>query len=403
MATERPFLVVSDLHLAKDDSGEAAGDLAELLGRHRTHEWIVNGDGLALSSDPPGFPLSESLESIFAAHRTLAQALRSQLLGGGAVTWVAGNHDAALMHADAREVLLRSLRLERGDLRICPWFLRRDGVHIEHGHRFDPDNAPVHPLIGWSLETEPLGVALTRRFIAPNAAFAFAHAHETTVVRGLVRAFGVFGARTPFLLARYFRTAFELCREASRRSRQSDATEGACLQALERFAAELAEEAAEPNPALLETLAALGPTPTHYRFGPTFMRLYFDRVFAGVLATGGGGLGFALRRAPIIGPSLLAVSACSAAYLALSTLRAPNRYRGAPEERLRQGAELIANTTQADLVVLGHTHKPELGSRYTNLGSFAYAPEAGRPYLVGEPGARPELRWYRSADGATAE
>ena len=72
-------------------------------------------------------------------------------------------------------------------------------MHVEHGHAYDPDNAPTHPLVVPSVATEPLGVALTRRFLAPNRAFDFAHATEITPFEALARAARVFGTRMPLL------------------------------------------------------------------------------------------------------------------------------------------------------------------------------------------------------------
>src|SRR5690606_21193980 len=100
---------------------------------------------------------------------------------------------------------------------VSPWFVRRGGVHIEHGHLWDRDNAPLHPLDDWSAATEPLGVALMRRFVARRGALEFAHAHDTTPVAGLARAFALYRFRAPLVIAQYFATAGALCFEAGKR------------------------------------------------------------------------------------------------------------------------------------------------------------------------------------------
>src|SRR6185369_877190 len=169
------------------------------------------------------------------------------------------------------------------------WFLRHGTVHVEHGHAYDPDNAPTHPLIAPTTGTEPLGVALTRRFLAPNNAFDFAHATEITPVEALVRAWHAFGFNMPLVLVRYFSTASHFCREAGWRP-------------------ELAREQERGDAALPGLVTALGldrdtlqrllddrPRPTHESFERSFFRLYFDRIVATLGTAGGIGLGIAAR------------------------------------------------------------------------------------------------------------
>ena len=133
-----------------------------------------------------------------APHEELRASLRAQLAAGHPVTLVPGNHDADVARAGMRDALLGWLELgEDAPLDVVPWFVRRDGVHVEHGHVYDPDNAPTHPLVPPAPDTEPLGVALTRRFLAPNQAFDFAHATEITPLDALIARGRVFGARMP--------------------------------------------------------------------------------------------------------------------------------------------------------------------------------------------------------------
>ena len=84
-------------------------------------------------------------------------------------------------------------------LTTFPWFIRRAGVHIEHGHFYDPDNAPNHPLSQWDHRTEPLGVALTRRFIAPNGAMMFAGAYQVTPMAGFMQVLSEYRLRAPLV------------------------------------------------------------------------------------------------------------------------------------------------------------------------------------------------------------
>src|SRR5262249_54131180 len=146
----------------------------------------------------------------------LVSAIKRHLTSGHALTLIAGNHDAGVVTRGTRERLLELCGAQaESRLRIEPWFIRRGGVHVEHGHVYDPDNAPAHPLAAWSPETEPLGISLTRRFLSPHNAFTFAHAHHTTPLEGLKHAFKTFGTRAPLMVVHYFATASRLTAEAA--------------------------------------------------------------------------------------------------------------------------------------------------------------------------------------------
>ncbi len=153
------------------------------------------------------------------------------------------------MAGGVREALLQKLELlPNAALEIAPWFVRRAQVHIEHGHFYDPDNAPAHPLAEWSPETEPLGIAITRRFVRPSGAYHFSHAHDTTPLAGIAKAFRVYGARTPLIITEWFQVAAGLCKETRQRGR-FDAERAAGQVALEGFA-----ELVELSPAVLHAL-----------------------------------------------------------------------------------------------------------------------------------------------------
>ena len=320
-------------------------------------------------SDRAGSDPARSLAALLAPHTELAAALRAHLQAGHPLTLLGGNHDAGV--ATTRAALLAWLELtDAAPLTLPVWFVRRSGVHIEHGHVFDPDNAPTHPLAGWSAHTEPLGIALTRRFLAPSGAMAFAHAHETTPLAGFLRTFRLYGLRAPVVVARYFATAIALCLEAGKQpGLDAERTLGAAR--LESFAREHAL-----CPESLARLAEAVPAPRHHDARETFERLYFDRIGAFVLMTGAGlaALGGSTPAA------LMAVA--SAAFLGYSVSQGVSRYNGEPERRLRDGAALVRQLTGAESVILGHTHREDEAPGYVNTGSFAFSRPMGRPYLL---------------------
>jgi len=379
-----PLAIASDVHLTREGSAASAERLAKLLATHAGHELVLAGDIFNLSLDVPSRDPAESVQSIVAQYPELVRALTAHLKAGHAVTLIGGNHDAGVVAPDTRARLLALCELGDARLAIEPWFIRRGAVHVEHGHVYDPDNAPAHPLAAWSPETEPLGISLTRRFLSPHDAFAFAHAHHTTPLQGLKRAFETFGARAPLMVMHYFATSSRLAAEAAVPERLgAEKARGAAA------VAGFAERTGLP-PALVQALLEALPRPTHEAFSNTFFRLYFDRVLATLGMAGGaarvlfGGLaGGALGGA-------LALS--SALYLRRSWQQGVDRYSSLPVERLYAGAELVRRVTGAETVIFGHTHCEDEADGYINSASFTYTGRRGAPYLHVDPDGTVERR-----------
>jgi len=373
----RPLIVTSDLHLSVEASAGTVQALTHLIRGNPEHELILAGDVFNLSWEAPGSSAAEAILSVLSAYPELQSALREHLSGGAPLTLVAGNHDAGIMAAKLREALLQKLELSSETaLEIAPWFVRRGSVHVEHGHFYDPDNAPAHPLAEWTPETEPLGIAITRRFVRPSGAHHFSHAHDTTPLAGITKAFRMYGARTPLIIAQWFQVAGKLCVETRRQDRFEQEI-NAGKAALESFA-----ELVQLEPNVLCTLLESGAVPTHRNFKKTFMRLYFDRVFASssLLLSTAAYLAWKSRAAGIV--SLLA-----GMYLIQSVQRTGNRYEDLPVERLRAAAQRVRELTGAKAVIFGHTHQVDEVPGYANSGSFGYS-QHGRPYVrVSESGA----------------
>lgn len=366
----QPLIVASDLHLSVDASAGTVRDLARLLERYPGHELILAGDVFNLSWEAPGHSAVEAVLALLGAFPSLKAALRQHLANGNRLTFLAGNHDTGVMAAELREALLKTLELlPTSALEIAPWFVRRAGVHVEHGHFYDPDNAPAHPLAEWSPETEPLGIAITRRFVRPSGVYHFSHAHETTPVAGIAKAFRIYGARTPLIIAQWFQVAAKLCLETRERDRFAP-EHAAGTARLEDFG-----KLVELDPARLRELLESGAVPTHRDFRKTFMRLYFDRVFAtgGLLLSAAAYLAWKSRAGGLAG--LLA-----GLYLIQSVQRTGNRYEDLPATRLRAAAQRVRELTGANAVIFGHTHRVDLVPGYANSGSFGYS-EQGRPYV----------------------
>lgn len=366
----RRLVVLSDLHLGRAAEAAQSRDLSRVIEQHAGDEIVLAGDSFDLSRDPPREPPLASLAQLLAAQPALRGALRAHLVAGHPVTLVGGNHDAALCTEGARDVVLQWLELTDAPLTLEPWFIRRGDVHVEHGHLYDPDNAPTHPLAPWTHDTEPLGIALTRRFLVPSGAYAFAHASETKPLAGLLRTFRLYGSRAPAVVARYFATAIRLTLDAGRQpGLETERAEGSAR--LQEYAARVGSDATALA-ALLKGVAA----PRHHDRRDTFLRLYFDRVIPFVALVGATPLAIAGSAPAAV------VAGVSAATLGVSLLGGVGRYDGEPVRRLRDAAALVADFTGATRVVMGHTHQEDEHGGYVNAGSFAYSRRDARPYLV---------------------
>jgi UDP-2,3-diacylglucosamine pyrophosphatase LpxH len=381
-ALQRPLVIVSDTHLGPESPERTARDLAALISAHPGAELVLAGDVFDLSFAPRHERSAELLTTLLGRAPELGTALHRHVSVGAPITVLPGNHDAALGERPVANVFRSRLGLV-ADAPVCvsPWFLRRGDVHVEHGHVYDPDNAPVHPLAEWNGRTEPLGVALTRRFVAATGASVFSHADDATPVSSLARAFRVYGPRAPGMIARYFKTALALCAESGPALAEHAARERSFGdEQLGAFA-----RSVDVSPDAVSNLVSLAPSPTHLRRQDVFLRLYFDRVFATLLLA-------ASTAAIPVRPSASLLSIASLAYLAGSTLRGKDRYGALPRRRLADGAARIRELTGARVVVLGHTHHSVVADGYLNTGSFAFPRGQGRPYVTVDEHGRAELR-----------
>lgn len=361
-------VLLSDLHLNAKSRESTARALQTVLARHPTCHLVLNGDVFELSAFPAHAPLESALACILEAQPEFVSSIQAHLERGAQVTFVAGNHDAGLVQLEA--ALAATLGTAHARPKVVPWFMRLGSVHVEHGHVYDPDNAPLHPLADFRSETEPLGAALMRRFITHAGALEFAHAHDTTPVQGVARAFRIYGARAPGLIARYFATAFALCWEAA--TRRGHERELAYLEGQPRVSALAVEQALSFE--RVETLLASMPAPTHAHFTRLFARLYFDAIFVGLAGTA------ALARFALLGsPPALGALALASGYLAAAQPK--RRYQGRPCKELRTAAHEVARLTEASQVVFGHTHVEEDDGVYFNLGTFTYS-RGPRSYAV---------------------
>jgi len=154
MAYRRPERAV-DAHLA------AAIDRAVTQAGGRGIDVVLGGDFLDLDAPLEDAPDLDARAEPGALHATLATLrdhpivfleLARSISRGARVVFVPGNHDAQLAFPAVRLAVAQALGVPYGDdrrLRFAAWFHRVDGVHVEHGHVYDPfcTMSRLHPAL----------------------------------------------------------------------------------------------------------------------------------------------------------------------------------------------------------------------------------------------------------------
>lgn len=367
------MVALGDVHLTRTTPRTVSDDLARLIEKHSDARLVIAGDLFDLSADSPKLPLDRAIDEVLTTHASVKAALGRHLEQGSEVWLVSGNHDAALGFADFRAGLEKSLDLSaaaRKRLRTTPWFFREGFLHIEHGHLFDPDNAPTHPLV---LGEASLGVHFVEQFIAPTGAYRYLNMNDETPLKLFLSAFSFYGPRAPYVIYRYFHAAIHaVVRSGPAFRKRSKKEEPLGEEELARFT-----EALGISPDMARSLLDLGARPTLASVSRTFSRLYFDRVLSTIAMT--AGLSAAALGHKRAGKTVFSLGALA---MASSWARGHNRYQGTTAEQLAEGAQKIVNATNARLVIFGHTHREALGENYANTASFAFPRGApGRPYL----------------------
>lgn len=349
-------LVLGDLHLSSHTPKGVERDLERLLKEHGGSRVVFAGDFFDLSAEA-GKP--RDLATGFAAHPRTKAALAHHVDRGGELVFLSGNHDPEI--ASITDFFPRGVR-------VSPWFFRDGGLHVEHGHLYDPDNAPAHPLAS---ARGTLGVHFVEEFIAKTGAFAYLNANDKTPLELFWNAFRWYGRRGPFVVYTYFEAAFAALAKSGRF--WTGAEDAARAEAsLTRFLEDAGVDEATAR-ALMDERA----TPTMTSLRDTVARLYLDRVTATVSILAGLGA-FAVGRRKLAA----VLGAAGIAGLVFSWSRGHDRYGGKVPARLDAAADRVRRAAGADLVVFGHAHEIADRDGYSNTASFAFPRGTpGRPFL----------------------
>jgi predicted phosphodiesterase len=372
-ADNEPILVLSDVHLSAIVQPEREEAVCDLLLRHPGLDVVFLGDLFEFSSAKAS-DVGGELAQIVRANPRLQAALRQRTASGAHVYLAVGNHDAELMN------LQTELRHSFGTRTVLvPWFLRFGGVHLEHGHVFDADNAPLHPLAPYCRAHESLGAALMRSVVVGLDVRGFAHAHHLTPLLAAFRAVRLLNFRLPVVVCR---GVFILGALVVRAAWGRWGARGRARTAGERVVAVPAARGGLPLDSLQRLLREVA-APTNATALGMIWRLYLDIPIALGLAALCG-LCSAGSHVAILGAGLSLTYAVASGFGLWSRITRVARYVP-PLEALARGADAVIRLTGASRVVFGHTHVEYDDGVYFNLGSFGYGGPRGRPYAVITP------------------
>jgi hypothetical protein len=349
--------------------------LVALLANDPDAHVVFAGDTLDFAAEGSNDD-ARAAKKLIAAFPELTRAIAERAARGVTTTFLAGNHDASVASPQVLAAIHEALGLssaDRSNVRASPWFTRvgsRGEVHVEHGHVFDPDGAPAHPLA--PDVRDDVGIRILKRFVVPIGGHDLVHANAEPPLNLLVRVFRTYGPRAPYVVAKYIQAAVVTATESGRRfPLETDRVEG--RKRMESFAAEV-----ELDRDVLDKLVDAHATPTMARFTSACLRLYLDRVSACAAMAIGTATAIAVPPMLPIGASVATLGALS---LAASLVAGVDRYGGRASEKLASGAQSTIAITGARAVVMGHIHVPIDAGAYRNTGSFAFSADGARPYI----------------------
>jgi len=343
-------------------------------------------------------------------HAPVMHALSAFLRAGNQLVVVPGNHDADF-HWDAVQAEFRTALSSGGgvlpaQIQFSSWFYYEEGViYLEHGHQYDTYCSHDHVLYPVSPKdprrtTCSLSDILVRYVVRPTRGMTEG-GHDQMRASDYIRfalSLGLSGMLA--LVGRFLavlRAALQLWQEHSSEALQRVRREHE--RKLQLFG-----EARQFRIERLLELVRLQLPPLTRSFAGIVSSLMLDHVLLGLAIL--GALAASLIWLDHWGTAL---GCGTGLVLSLSVLRRTwlRRESVEPSSMLRDRAGSVARLFPAAVVVMGHTHLPEVRptdvqSTYVNLGGWAEeeAPEGRLPAL---PATRTHLVLTRAAAGPTAQ
>lgn len=334
-------------------------------------------------------------------HSEVFAALARFAASGNTVVVVRGNHDVdfhwrAVQEEFAAIVTRHDARAE-GSVEFADWFYYEEGrVFIEHGHQYDDycsHDHLLHPVLPGDPRRSfrSLSDILLRYVVRPTRGLTES-GHEKATALDYLRFGARLGSRGMLALGGRFVVAIAAL-IAVWRDHFSDAARWVQKEHERRMA--LLAEARQISVIKLRALASLQRPPVTRSLLRILAGVMLDRVAMATFALIALAALVIARWTPELG---IAISLLALGVVALSWLW--RRARGAiePSAALREGAARVAALFPTALVVMGHTHLPEIRTlregeaahTYVNLGAWAEedAPDGTAPHL---PASRTHL------------
>ncbi len=379
--------------------GERGANFTELTGEELSH-------GLGGAADHA----LAKLRLVMTHHAAVMDALARFIAAGHELMIVPGNHDADWHWDDVQVEFRRSLALSAGvhaeRIQFSPWFYYEEGlIYLEHGHQYDGYCSHDHVLYPVSPSdprrtTRSLSDILVRYVVRPTRGMTEA-GHEKMSVTDYFRFALSLGVGGMARLAQRFVNAVSAA-IALWREHVSDAADW-----VRREHEHKVQQLSEAKSLGIERLRALGSLqhpPLTRSLGAIAAGLMLDRIALALLAVAAAG-------SVLVWLEHWGVAA-SSSFLVVGGLAVMRhlwlrRSSVEPSELLRERSARVARLFPAAVVVMGHTHLPEMCSNserstYINLGAWAEEePVDGRASAL--PATRTHLVLTRDASGPNAQ
>ncbi|MBI5538097.1 MAG: hypothetical protein HY898_35575 [Deltaproteobacteria bacterium] len=190
----RPLFVVGDAHLHARAEPEIAADLQRLVqaisARHPDACVVFNGDAFDLDrvDGERAWGVGEQCAAervgrVLDAFPALASTLRKHVDDGGALLFIAGNHDAEILLPAVQQKLRERLdpRPDSGRV-VAAETMAAASVFMKHGHQADPDSSffpdTRNAVEKGRLSAMPLASLMTRLFVSSNPRYHSAGYHQ---------------------------------------------------------------------------------------------------------------------------------------------------------------------------------------------------------------------------------
>jgi UDP-2,3-diacylglucosamine pyrophosphatase LpxH len=362
-----------------------AGDFVDFVGMSISPprdgaRTVLDADDVLLGLGNAEEHSTYKLRCVARRHGVVFEALAKFVAAGNTLVVVRGNHDVDFHWPTVQDEFIRQLStyapIRRGQVEFEAWFYyERDRVYVEHGHQYDRYCSHEHLLCPLA-PNDPkrsfrsLSDVLLRYIVRPTRGML-----ETGHERAGLFDYIAFALRLGFggglaLFRQFARATFTLFRiqrehfgEGARRLRELHDRKMADLAALLDLSVES-----------LKALASLQAPPVTRSFSRIAMTMMLDRVFLGLGGMLAAVVVLCLLEKPghrvLLGVVVVALTAAVVAVL--QRLRRDID----PSSALRERANRVTRLMPAAIVVMGHTHLPEViaapggSSTYVNLGSW---------------------------------